>query len=315
MAIDNLDDLRVMLATAETGSLTAAGKRCGLGTAAVSAALKRLERSLGARLFERSTRAVRLTAEGEILVEHARRSLDLIAQAASQISQRANQLEGRVRLTASTLLTREVLAPWLADFAALHPRLQVELVVTDAVMDLMRDALDLALRHGPLPESNLCARLLAPACHVACASPAYLARAGTPAQPSELAAHECLVYPVRGRLLSQWLFEPTGGGDALSVQVAGRLVSSDASVAHQWALEGRGVVYESELGLHAALRDGALVRLFPQHTGSPAPLYAVLPSNKFIALRVQTLVDELAAMFGRVLAQVRQAGSRAALPQ
>lgn len=312
MAIDNLDDLRVMLATAETGSLTAAGKRCGLGTAAVSAALKRLERSFGARLFERSTRVVRLTAEGEILVEHARRSLDLIAQAAAQISQRANQLEGRVRLTASTLLTREVLAPWLADFAALHPRLEVELVVTDAVVDLVRDALDLALRHGPLPESSLCARLLAPARHVACASPAYLARAGMPSHPAELARHECLVYPVRGRLLSQWLFEPLGEAAApLSVQVGGRLVSSDASVAHQWALEGRGVVYESELGTHAALQGGALVRLFPQHTGSPAPLYAVLPSNRFIALRVQTLVDELAAMFSRVLAQVRQAGGRA----
>lgn len=307
MEFDNLDDLRVLLATAETGSPTGAGRRCGLSTAAVSAAIKRLEAALGVRLFERTTRSVRTTAEGDVMIDHARRALELVAQGQARVMAGSAGLVGTIRITVAAALAREMLAQWLAAFGEMHPRIRIDLQISDAHVDLIKEGIDLALRHGPLPDSSHGARLLAPAHRVACASPAYLARAGKPKAPQELAGHECLVYHVRGRRLDQWRFRPLAGGAALDVQVDGRLMCNDASIAQQWALEGRGIVYQSELALTGPLADGRLARLFPRHEGEPAPLYAVLPSQRYVPARVSALVDWLAQRFGDKLVTLRVA--------
>jgi DNA-binding transcriptional LysR family regulator len=305
MEIDNLDDLRVLLATAETGGLTSAGRRCGLSTAAVSAAIKRLEQSLGVRLFERTTRVVRPTAEGEVMIDHARRALELVSEGQSRVRAGSKGLAGPIRVTVAAVMAREIMAEWLADFAARHPHVTVELQVSDAQVDLVREGIDLALRHGPLADSTHTARLLAPARRVVCASPDYLARAGTPAHPADLARHECLVYHARGRRLDQWVFE-AAGQESLRVAVAGRLTTNDAAIAQQWAMQGRGVLYQSELALLAPLASGSLVRLFPSWEGESAPLYAVLPSKRYVPARVSALVEYLAALFSERLAAVRQ---------
>jgi DNA-binding transcriptional LysR family regulator len=182
MEFDNLDDLRVLLATAETGSLTGAGRRCGLSTAAVSAAVKRLEAALGVRLFERTTRSVRPTAEGEVMIDHARRALELVSEGQAKVRAGSAGLSGTIRITAAAVFAHEMLAAWLAEFAAQHPQLEVDLLVSDAVLDLVRDGIDLALRNGPLADSSHSARLLAPARRVVCASPEYVARRGAPAR-------------------------------------------------------------------------------------------------------------------------------------
>jgi len=305
MAFDNLDDLRVLLATAETGSLTAAGRRCGLSTAAVSAAMKRLEATLGARLFERTTRSVRPTPEGDVMIDHARRALEIVAEGQALVSAGCGELAGTIRISAATAMSHVVLAPWLAEFAAQHPGLEIDLQVSDSLIDLVRDGIDVALRNGPLPDSTMVARLLAGAHRVACASPDYLARHGTPQHPSELAQHECITYQVRGRRLSVWRFTPREGGEACEVRVRGRLASDTAAVAHLWARQGRGVVYQSELDLGDSIARGELVPLFADHVGAEAPLYAVLPSKRFVPQRVKVLVDELAALFSRRLEQPR----------
>lgn len=305
MEIDNLDDLRVLLATAETGGLTSAGRRCGLSTAAVSAAIKRLEQSLGVRLFERTTRVVRPTAEGEVMIDHARRALELVSEGQSRVRAGSKGLAGTIRVTVATVMAREVMAAWLADFAARHPHVAIDLQVSDAQADLVREGIDLALRHGPLADSTHTARLLAPARRVACASPDYLDRAGRPAHPSDLGRHQCLVYHARGRRLDQWVFE-SAGQEAQRVAVNGRLTTNDAAIAQQWALQGRGVLYQSELALLAPLESGSLVRLFPAWEGENAPLYAVLPSKHYVPARVSALVDYLAALFSERLAAVRR---------
>jgi DNA-binding transcriptional LysR family regulator len=304
MEFDNLDDLRVLLATAETGSLTAAGRRCGLSTAAVSAAMKRLETTLGARLFERTTRSVRPTPEGELMVDHARRALELVAEGQALVRAGRGELSGTIRITAATAMSHVVLAPWLAEFAARHPGLQIDLQVSDSLVDLVRDGIDVALRNGPLPDSTMVARLLATAHLVACASPDYLARHGTPQHPAELAQHECITYQVRGRRLSTWRFTPRedAGAEACEVRVRGRLASDNAAVAHLWARQGRGIVYQSALDLGDSIAQGDLVPLFPQYLGAEAPLYAVLPSKRFVPQRVTVLVEQLAALFARRLA-------------
>jgi len=304
MEFDNLDDLHVLLATAETGGLTSAGRRCGLSTAAVSAAIKRLELSLGVRLFDRTTRSVRPTAEGEVMIDHARRALELVSEGRARVRAGTVGLAGPIRITVAAALAREVIAQWVAQFVADQPRIEVDLQVSDAHVDLVRDGIDVALRHGPLADSTHTARLLAPARRIACASPAYLERRGTPREPADLTQHECLVYHVRGRRLDLWRFMPEEG-EPVAVRVGGRLACNDASIAQQWALQGRGVLYQSELALHGPLSRGELVRLLPAWPGEPAPLYAVLPSRRYVPARVKVLVEQLALLFEERLAAAR----------
>jgi DNA-binding transcriptional LysR family regulator len=299
MAFDNLDDLRVLLATADTGSLTAAGRRCGLSTAAVSAAMKRLESALGARLFERTTRSVRPTAEGEVMIDHARRALDLVAEGQAKVRGDRGVLAGTINITASSSMSQRLLAGWLGEFAAMHPGLEIDLQVSDSWLDLVKDGVDVALRNGPLPDSSLAARLLAPAHRQAFASPGFIERHGPPQHPAELSELDCIIGRLRGRRLDRWRFTPRGDGAAepLEVAVRGRLACDNAAVALQWGRQGRGVVYLSEIDVHEPVRRGELRRLFPGFDGDPAPLYAVLPSARFTPHRVKVLVEALAAWF------------------
>jgi DNA-binding transcriptional LysR family regulator len=208
MKFDNLNDLPVVLAIGDTGSLTAAGKLCDLSTAAVSAALKRVEQSLGVRLFERTTRRVRPTAEGEVMIEYARQALALLAQGQAQVRTGSMGLNGNIRIAVGTLLAREMMSNWVGEFAAAHPGVTIDLAVSDERADLVREGIDLALRAGPLPDSSHTARLLAPARRMACASPQYLERKGVPASPQALGDHDCLVHQVRERWLDEWTFLP-----------------------------------------------------------------------------------------------------------
>jgi DNA-binding transcriptional LysR family regulator len=298
MEFDNLDDLRVLLATADTGSLTAAGRRCGLSTAAVSAAMKRLETALGARLFDRTTRSLRPTAEGEVMVDHARRALDLVAEGQAKVRGERGELVGTIHVTASSAMSQRLLAGWLGEFAALHPRLEIDLQVSDSWLDLVKDGVDLALRNGPLPDSSLAARLLAPAHRQAFASPEFLSRHGTPTHPAELSELDCIIGRLRGRRLDRWRFTPcSGDGEPFDVPIHGRLACDNAAVALQWARQGRGVVYLSEVDLHESVQRGEMQRLFEGFDGEAAPLYAVLPSHRFTPHRVKVLVDALAAWF------------------
>jgi DNA-binding transcriptional LysR family regulator len=313
MEFDNLNVLRVLLAIADTGSLTAAGRQLDLSTAAVSAAIKRHENSLGVRLFERTTRSVRPTAEGEVMIDHARRALELVAEGQAKVRHGSLELSGTICITASVTMARELLVDWLAEFAARHPAIEINLQVSDAQLDLVRDAIDVAVRNGPLIDSSLVARLLAPARRLACASPAYLAEHGVPRHPRDLAHHQCLVSRVRDRIYDRWQFEPAASpGTPTYVKVSGRLACHDASVAHQWALAGRGITYQSELVVAHSLASGALIRLLPNYMGEDVPLYAVMPSSRFVPTRVSVLVGELSKLFRQQLKLLRQRNSAAA---
>lgn len=301
MKIENLEDLRVLVETARGGTLTAASRVLGVTPAAASAMLKRLEARLGERLFERSTRAMRLTAEGETLLDYATRALELLQEGEAQVANQARSLLGTVRIAAPSDLTRSVLLPWFDDFVAANPGVKLALSVTDRVQDVMRDAVDVALRYGALSDSRLAARTLATTRRVLCASPGYLARHKAPRTPEELTQHNCLTFHLNHRRYTAWRFEKDG--QWTEVRVDGDRDADDAALAHQWAVAGAGVVYKSELDLVHDLREGRLVRLLPAWGGEPYPLNAVLPSNRFVPARVRALVDFLAARFGALAAQ------------
>lgn len=295
MKIENINDLKVVLQAARTGSLTRAAGALEMTPSAASAALKRVEVQLNTRLFERSTRAMRLTEQGRILLDYAGRAFDLLAEAESQVSAEQAALVGVLRLAAPSDLTRSVLLPWLNEFQALHPGVELQLYVGDRTMDVVRNEVDLALRYGELPDSRLVGRLLASPHAVLCAAPSYLARRGTPLAPQELAQHNCLTF-MRGRQRHRlWRFERDGV--RCEVQVGGDRSADDASLAHAWALQGHGILLKTGLELHAELDSGALVPLLPGWSTEVYPLHALLPSARFVPARVRALVSFLENKF------------------
>jgi len=295
MKIENIEDLQVLVQTARCGTLTAAAAALGMTPAAASATLKRLEAQLGTRLFERSTRAMRITTQGELLVDYAKRAFDLIAEGEAQISSDRAALVGNLRVAAPSDLTRTVLLPWFDEFLELHPGLQLTLNVGDKPRDVVRDEVDVALRYGTLSDSRLVARQLAVPHPVLCASPKYLKKHPAPQTPQDLVHHNCLTFERSGKPNRIWRFAQYGVWT--DVRVNGNRCVDDASLVREWAIAGVGIALKSALDVERELRKGSLVRLLPDWQTEAYPLHALLPSGRFIPSRVRTLVDFLAQKF------------------
>lgn len=302
MKFENISDLRILIETERGGSLTAAAKQLDITPAAASAMLKRLELQAGVRLFERSTRSLRLTAEGATLHSYAERALELLEEGASQALSEAGALRGGIRIAAPSDISRAMLLGMFDRFMELHPAVQIFLSISDKLQDVRRDAIDLALRYGQLQDSELVARPLVRTRRVACAAPAYLARHGIPAHPSELKQHQCITLFINGQRETRWQFEAQRRNGTekslLEVPVSGSRCVDDGALAHAWALAGGGIVYKSGLDVAQSLQSGALQALFPDWHGQAYQLHAVLPGRRFIPARVRALCDFLEQQFG-----------------
>jgi DNA-binding transcriptional LysR family regulator len=298
MPIENIGDLRVLVHTARSGSLTAAANKLGISPAAASAALKRLETQLGIRLFERSTRAMRLTPQGETLLDYASRALDLVAEGEAQATADRAGLMGLIRLAAPSDLTRCTLLPWLDEFMTEHPGVQLDLSVGDRPLDVVRDEVDLAIRYGNLADSRLVARCLIRTAPVVVAAPSYLAKHPAPQTPMDLVAHNCLAYDRAGKPHRTWRF--IRDGQSIEVHVNGDRSVDDASLARQWAIAGAGILIKSPIEQRQEMADGRLIRLLPQWQLESYPVHAILPSGRFVPVRVRTLVNFLASKFETV---------------
>jgi DNA-binding transcriptional LysR family regulator len=295
MKIENIDDLQVLLHAARGGSLSAAARALDITPAAASATIKRLEAQLRTRLMERSTRAMRLTQPGQVLVEYATRALELLAEGEAQMDMERGALLGTIRVAAPSDLARAVLLPMFDEFLRVHPGVKLVLNVGDRVLDVLRDEVDIALRYGVLADSRLVARTLMPARPILTASPAYLKERGTPRSPMDLVDHNCIAFMRGGRLFQTWRFGRDG--QWTTVRVSGDRTVDDASLAHDWAVAGAGIILKTEVELRHDLRRGALVPLLTEWETEPYPLHALLPSGRFIPHRVRTLVDFLAERF------------------
>ena len=298
MRIGNVDDLRVLLHTAQAGTLTAASRVLGITPAAASATLKRLEAQLGARLFERSTRAMRLTTLGQVMVEYATRAFELLEEGESLVTADRGALVGKLRVAAPSDLARTTLLPWIDEFLSLHPGLQVALSVGDRALDVLRDEVDLALRYGKLSDSRLVARQLAQPRPILCASPGYLKRAAVLRSPQDLLQHNCLTFNRGGRRYRDWRF--VRDGVWTEVRVDGDRSVDDASLAREWAVAGAGILLKSSLDVRRELLAGSLVHLLADWKTEPYPLHAILPSGRFIPARLRALVEHLALKFGEM---------------
>ena len=284
-----LFDLRVLVSAVDLGSLSAAARALGISPAVASAALKRLEEDVGARLLLRSTRSLRPTPAGERFLAHAREAVRALEDAGHALRDDAEALRGELRISAPSDFGRHRLLPWLDDFQRLHPALRLRVLLSDRIADVHRLPVELAVRYGTLPDSSLVALPLAPDNRrVLCAAPAYLARAGTPSTPAALADHNCLRFMMGDEVHSLWRFHGADGA-VETVMVDGDRVSDDAEAVRRWALDGHGIVSKSRLDVHADLVAGRLVALLPDWRGEPAPLHLICPDRRLLNPAVQRL--------------------------
>ena len=295
----------------ECNGFTPAARDLGVTPSAVSKLVTRLERRLGVRLLQRSTRRLALTAEGEIYFERVQRIVGEIADAESDVMRFGVLPRGRVRMSVGTAFATYALVPALPEFMARYPEITLDLVVTDANLDLVEAGIDLAIRVGPLGDVNLAARRIGDLERVISAAPAYLKRHGVPQRPEDLARHNCLTLPgIAGQ--TEWPFRGPGG--VRSVAVKGTLTVNNAETLYELALLGLGVIRLSDIIVGPAIRSGRLVPiLVDAHQPEPLPLHAVYtpvrrrpPKQDAV---ISFLVEKFAAVPWRLPHPVRPAPS------
>jgi DNA-binding transcriptional LysR family regulator len=286
------DDLQLFVRATDLGSLSAAARVMDMSAAVASAALKRIEQQLGARLLARSTRSLRLTVEGEGFLEYARAALSSLEEGQRFLASSQDQVSGVLQLSAPSDFGRNVLLPWLDEFQRQHPLLTVRLLLGDRIADLFRQPVDIALRYGEPEDSSLIALPIVPDNRrVLCAAPSYLARHGEPQHVEQLAQHNCLLFMLGNRVHDHWRFHD--GKREMSLTVHGDRFSDDADVVRLWALAGVGVAYKSWLDVAADVHAGRLKLLMPELQGELAPLNVLCAHRAQLSKPVNLLCEML----------------------
>ncbi|HWL81262.1 MAG TPA: LysR family transcriptional regulator [Roseomonas sp.] len=286
----NLSDVAVLVEAVRAGSLAAAARRLRIAPMLASRRLAALEEALGARLLHRTTRALALTPEGEAFLPHAQAMLEEEAAARAALRPVGVGLSGTLRVTASIPFGRKVLAPLVPVFLRDHPDLQIDLLLTDGVVDIVAQGLDLAIRIAPLRDNALVARRLADSPRGLYAAPSYLAEHGLPAVLADLARHRCLT--VTGT--SHWSF--LVAGKPVRQRVSGPFTSSSVEALHQACLGGLGIANLSAWNVREDLAAGRLVAL-PLEAAEPEPLaiWAVYPTARLVPPKTRGFIAALEA--------------------
>lgn len=299
----NLPELmRTFVRVAELGSFSRAAEQLGLPKARVSTAVMQLESHLGTRLFQRTTRRVELTQDGQSCLERCRDLLADLDEWQTQFqSQSGVPLHGRVRIDMSTGLARHAVVPRLPELLERHPALEIELSCTERRVDLIREGFDCVLRAGGVVDATLVARPLGRLNMVNCASPAYLARHGVPASPDELHGHR-LVHFVGSLGTRSAGFEWTEGDQLRQRPMAGALTVNNADGYVAACLSGLGIIQVPWLGVQEWLAQGQLVTLLPAHPAPALPLNLIYPHRRHLPSRVRVVMDWLVGVVSEHLA-------------
>jgi DNA-binding transcriptional LysR family regulator len=290
---DPIDDLRLLTVMVAEGSLAGAAKRLRSSAPAMSRRLTAMEQRLGVRLIERGARRFFLTEQGALLHERALKIVRDVDEAEAEASAKGNASGGPLRVGAPTELGRRVIAPLLSRFRQQYPQITVLLVLSDAGLDPVDDELDIVLRNGMPQDPSVIVRKLLTSRRIVCATPAYLAKHGTPQVPDDLLQHDCIRL-VRGRhVFDRWPFNEQGKRRFVHVQ--GTLSSTSGEVMHDWIVAGEGIGLKALWDVHEEVRSGALVECLSPYWCDEIELYACFASRGHMPQRVRTFTDYLAA--------------------
>lgn len=287
--MDSLNGFAMFVQVAETRSFAAAGRLLGLSASAVGKSVVRLEDKLGVRLFHRSTRSVTLTAEGEMFLQRSRRILAEIEAAQLELSQASAAPRGRLRV--SLPMVSPLMLPVLGQFMADFPDIELDLDFSDRLVDVIEEGFDVVIRTGQPSDSRLSARKLGTFRLLLVASPAYLARRGTPTVPADLLGHSCLHYrfPSSGRL-ETWVLQ---GGDGPELQPPVSMICNNIETRVCFALRGLGIAYLPDFAIRAELEEGRLQPILSGYVGDANVFYVLWPASKHPSPKVRALVDYL----------------------
>jgi DNA-binding transcriptional LysR family regulator len=289
--MDQLHAMEIFAEVARLRSLSAAGRAMGITRAMVSKHIIQLETRLGARLLYRSTREVSLTEAGQAYLAPCLATLEQAREASRAIAPQGAALAGPLRIQAPTSFGSAWLADALARFSLRHPLLKPSLFVDDALLDPIRHGFDLTIRVGGIPDTTgLSLRRLAPCRGVLCASPDYLARAGMPATPDDLLAHQCLHF---SHLTDGTSWHFARGAEQRTVRVSAGFTANNGLVLHQAALRGLGIVYSTTFLAWRELLAGTLVAVLPDWELPLNDLTALYPASRQLSPKVRALIDFL----------------------
>ena len=291
--------LRIFIDAVRRGSFAAVARDRDTDPSSISRAITTLEEELGVRLFQRTTRQLALTEAGSAYFERVASLVEELEQAQLAAADTSDSPRGQLRVTASVSFGQKCLVPLLADFMSAYPELTIDLLLSDAVIDMVTERIDLAIRLGLLTDSTFISSRLLHTIYSVCASPEYLARRGPLRAPHDLKGHDCLLFPFSG-FRSRWIFR-NDRDELLEVPVTGRVVISNAAALHQCAVAGMGVALLPQWIVGADLRDGVLVNVFPEHavtaTDFNTGAWLLHPSRAYVPLKVRVFMDFLKQEF------------------
>ncbi|WP_394423686.1 LysR substrate-binding domain-containing protein [Vreelandella stevensii] len=286
-----LEEQQAFITVVDCGSITAAAEQLAMTVSGVSRALHRLEQKLGTTLLRRTTRRLELTEEGDTFLAHCRSILAAVEAAEEAVQDRHQQPSGRLRINAAPSFMQFVVVPLIEEFRARYPQITLELDTHDRFVDLLEQRVDLAIRIGALEDSSLHARPLGHSALRVLASPAYLARHGTPSQVAELAQHTLLGFSQLDHL-NRW---PLHGADGQPLHITPTLAASSGTTLLELAISGVGIVCLADFMTQAPRQRGALVAVLPDHTTLiTQPIHAVYYRQATLSHRTRLFMEFLA---------------------
>lgn len=290
--MDHLGDLDVFARVVTAKSMSAAGRELDLSPAVISKRIRRLEERLGVRLLQRTTRQLALTEAGQGFYERVVSILASVEEAEAWVSRGSDTVRGVLRVSAPTSFGRMHIAPALARFLEQHPAISIDLVLTDALVDIVGEGFDVAIRIADLQDSSLVARRLAPIHRMLCAAPSYLSKHGRPERIEDLAHHQLLSHT------GEWQLEGPEG--SIHLRPHGPLKTNSSEVVREAVLAGVGIALRSTWDIAPELKSGRLVPVLPSYTGSKrVALHAVYPSRRHLEQKVRAFVDYLQGLYGQ----------------
>ena len=293
VSVTAISDLEIFARVARTGNMSAAGREMALSPAVVSKRVSLLEDRLGARLFQRTTRQLTLTETGEGYFKRVVDILSLVEEAEDFVSRRNTKPRGILKVTAPTSFGRRHVTPHLASFLARYPDIELDMHLTDTFVDIIRDGFDLAIRIGELQDSSLVARKLAADHRVLCASPAYLAREGSPKSVADLENHSC----IGAGLQEAWRLDGPDG--AKYAKIHSNVRTNSADFVRDALIAGLGIGLRATWDIGQELKSGELVRILPDYRGANTlAIHAVYPSRDFMPAKVNVFIEHLAEIYG-----------------
>ncbi|MBN3770568.1 LysR family transcriptional regulator [Burkholderia sp. Se-20378] len=289
--MDPIADLEFFARLVTHGSLSALARDLGVTPPAVSARLNQIERRLGVKLLNRTTRRLAMTNEGEVYLATGSKLLEQVHELERTVSSSRNQPQGLLKVNATFGFGRRHIVPALSAFRERHPEVEIQLELTDRPMNLAELAYDVGIRFGELPDQRVVGRKLAANRRFVCASPAYLKANGVPKVPGDLRGHHCIVLRENDTAYGTWHF--TKGKRHELVKVHGVMSSNDGEATLRWAIDGHGVLVRSEWDAQPFIDSGALTRVLADWSLPPSDIYAVYPERLNLSAKVRVFIEFL----------------------